>query len=42
MGGFDVGITAHFAKDGGAFDSFIANAVELAEQGGAFDFSHET
>src|ERR1700722_6077426 len=38
---FDVWIAAHLAEDGGGFDGFIAQRIELAKKGGSFDFSHE-
>jgi hypothetical protein len=38
---FDVRIAPQFAKYGRAFDSFVANAVKLAEKLDPADFSHE-
>ena len=36
----DVGIAAQLAEDGGVLDGFVADAVQLAEECSAFDFSH--
>ena len=41
VGGLDVGVAAHLAKDRGAFDGFVANGVKLAKQSGPFDFCHK-
>jgi hypothetical protein len=38
--GFHVGVAAHLTKDSGTLDGFIADAIKLAEESGAFDFSH--
>ena len=38
--GFDVGVAAHLAEDGGGLDGFVADGIEFAEQCGAFDVSH--
>nr|WP_202863908.1 hypothetical protein [Ereboglobus luteus] len=37
---FDVGVAAHFAEDGGAFECLIRERVEFAEEGGALDGWH--
>jgi hypothetical protein len=37
---FDVGIATQLAKDGGAFDGLVGQAVQFSEEDGAFDFSH--
>jgi hypothetical protein len=37
---FDVGVAAHFAKDGGAFERLVGERVEFSEEGGALDFRH--
>src|SRR5688572_19001874 len=41
MNRLDVGIAAHLAEDGGAFDRLVTETVELPEKCGAFDFSHD-
>jgi hypothetical protein len=38
---FDVRVASELAEDGGALDGLVAQAVELAEQSGATDFSHD-
>jgi hypothetical protein len=37
---FHIGIAAQLAEHGGAFDGFVAQAVQLSEQGDATDFGH--
>ena len=31
MDGFDVGVAPHLAEDGGGFDGFVADGIQLAE-----------
>ena len=38
---FHVGVAPQLAEHRGAFDGLVGQAVELAEQGDAVDFSHD-